>query len=46
MADRMLAKDDQNQLEQGFEKVENEIMGPGVHEKYHRMIEEWERKLH
>jgi len=45
MADRMLTKDDQKQLEQGFEKVENEIMGHGVHEKYHAMIEEWERKL-
>ena len=45
MADRILTEDDQRFLERGFEDVEEKIMGPGVHEKYHKMIEEWEEKL-
>ncbi len=45
MADQVLDNNDQEELQKGFEDVEKEIMGPGVHEKYHRMIEELEAKL-
>lgn len=44
LANQILGKTDQEELERGFEEVEQKIMGPGVHEKYHRMIEEWEAK--
>ncbi len=45
MANQVLTVDDQEELQEGFEKVENEIMGPGTHERYHHMIEEWEEKF-
>jgi len=44
IADDVLLEKDQGELERGFEDVEKEIMGPGVHEKYHKMIEKWEKK--
>jgi hemerythrin-like domain-containing protein len=44
MADQLLYSEDQEELEKGFERVEKEVMGPGVHERYHHMIEEWEQK--
>jgi len=45
LANQILDKEDQKELEKGFEEVEEKVMGPGVHEKYHHMIEEWEEKL-
>jgi len=45
MADQLLSEADQRELERGFEDVEEKVMGPGVHERYHRMIEEWEERL-
>jgi len=45
IANQILTSDDQEELQEGFEKVENEIMGAGTHERYHHMIEEWEEKL-
>ncbi|MGQ9587918.1 MAG: hemerythrin domain-containing protein [Thermoplasmata archaeon] len=45
MADEVLLEKDQEELERGFEEVEKSIMGPGVHEMYHKMIEKWEKKL-
>jgi hemerythrin-like domain-containing protein len=45
LANQVLTTDDQDYLAEGFEKVEEEIMGAGTHEKYHHMIEEWEEKL-
>lgn len=44
LADRILTPGDQEELAKGFERVEDEVMGPGVHERYHNMIEEWERR--
>jgi len=41
LADLVLTPDDQRELEASFEEVEEKVMGPGVHEKYHHMIEEW-----
>lgn len=45
MADQILTAEDQGYLERGFLEVEEKIMGPGAHERYHRMIEQWEKKL-
>jgi len=45
MANQILTKEDQEELEKGFEEVEEKVMGPGVHERYHRMIEKWEEKF-
>lgn len=41
LADQVLTSEDQKELEQKFDQVEKIVMGPGVHEKYHRMIEAW-----
>jgi hemerythrin-like domain-containing protein len=45
MADRVLSAADQAELEQRFEQIETERMGPGVHERYHRLLDELEREL-
>lgn len=45
IADNILTKEDIDVLENGFREIEEKVMGPGVHEKYHRMIEEFEREL-
>jgi len=45
MADEVLSADDQRSLEESFERIETEVMGAGVHERYHRMLDELEREL-
>ncbi len=45
MANQILTPEDQEELEKGFAEVEEKVMGPGVHEKYHKMIEELELKV-
>ncbi len=45
LADQVLDEEDQKELEKGFEEVEQKVMGPGVHERYHKLLEEWEAKL-
>lgn len=37
MADRLLTAEDQQALMEGFDRVEAEEMGEGVHEKYHQL---------
>jgi hemerythrin-like domain-containing protein len=37
MADRLFTPEDQRALTEGFEKVEAEEIGEGVHEKYHQL---------
>ena len=44
LADLVMTPEDQKELETSFEEVEEKVMGPGVHEKYHHMIEEWSAK--
>jgi len=44
MAEQMLSRLDMEELEKGFAEVEEKIMGPGVHERYHHKIEEWENR--
>ena len=45
MADRVLSAEDQRQLEQRFEEIETKVMGPGVHERYHRLLDDLERDI-
>ncbi len=44
LANQVLTPEDQKDLEEKFEEVEEKVMGPGVHEKYDLMIEEWSSK--
>lgn len=45
MADRVLSPDDQRELVERFERIETEVMGPGVHERYHELLDEFEREM-
>jgi hemerythrin-like domain-containing protein len=48
MADRVLSAADQAELEQRFEQIETESAsggGPGVHERYHQLLDDLEREL-
>ena len=45
MADRVLSPGDQAELDRRFEQIETERMGPGVHERYHRLLDELEREM-
>jgi len=40
MANNLLSQADQDELVEGFERLEEERMGPGVHERYHALIAE------
>ena len=39
MADQVLSPDEQAQLVTDFDRVEQEVMGPGTHERYHKMLD-------
>ncbi len=45
MADGVLSSDDQREMEERFQRIETEVMGPGVHEKYHEMLDSLEREM-
>jgi hemerythrin-like domain-containing protein len=45
MADRVLSADDQRELTARFDQVETELMGPGVHERYHKLLDDLEREM-
>jgi hemerythrin-like domain-containing protein len=38
MADARLSAAAQEDLEKGFEKIENDVIGPGRHEEFHRLL--------
>jgi len=40
IADRILTAEDQQELAEGFERIEAQEIGEGVHEKYHRLAHE------
>jgi hemerythrin-like domain-containing protein len=44
MGDRLLPASEQSRLLEDFEKFEAEVMGPGIHEKLHKMLDEFENK--
>jgi len=39
MADRMIPPDEQSRLLDGFDKVEAEVVGHGVHERFHELLD-------
>jgi hemerythrin-like domain-containing protein len=43
MADRVLSEKTQDELEAAFAKVEEEVVGHGVHESFHKLLDELER---
>ena len=45
MANQVFSEEDQRQLHREFERVEKEVIGAGVHEKYHHMVEELEKQM-
>ena len=45
MADRVLTPADQAELEERFEQIETEVMGPGTHERYHQLLDDLEREM-
>ncbi len=45
MADQVLSPGDQGEMVERFERIETEVMGPGVHERYHEMLDAMEREM-
>ncbi len=45
MSDRILTSEDQSELEKAFNRVEAEEIGEGIHEKYHSIAHELEKKF-
>ena len=43
MADNLLSEGEQRKLHDAFEQIEANEMGPGVHERYHAMIGEYQK---
>jgi hemerythrin-like domain-containing protein len=43
MADQVLSDQEQDKLYQAFDVIEKDHMGPGVHERYHAMIGEYQK---
>ena len=44
MADSVLPPAEQTRLLQAFENIEANVIGPGVHERYHRMLDDMEKQ--
>jgi hemerythrin-like domain-containing protein len=42
MGDRIFSQEDQKHLQKEFERVEKDVIGPGVHEEYHLLVEQLE----
>lgn len=45
LADRVLSPEEETELAEAFERVEQEEMGAGVHERYHQMIHDLSRQV-
>jgi len=45
MANEVLSGQDQSELVERFERIETEVMGPGVHERYHALLDALEREM-
>jgi hemerythrin-like domain-containing protein len=44
MADRMLNEATQKEISNKFEKIEDEVIGHGIHEKYHELLVQLKQK--
>jgi hemerythrin-like domain-containing protein len=40
MANRVLSADEQEQMAREFDRIEDEVIGAGVHERYHQMLDQ------
>lgn len=45
MADNVLSESDQEALVAKFDKLETEVIGEGVHERYHQLLDDLERQM-
>ncbi len=45
MADNVLSAEDQHEMEKQFQQIETEVMGPGVHERYHALLDALEAEM-
>lgn len=45
MADGVLNDEDQREMEESFQRIETEVMGPGVHERYHALLDALEAEM-
>jgi len=45
MGDRLITDEDRRRLIERFEEIEEKEIGEGVHEHYHRLVEELEREI-
>lgn len=45
MGDRVLSPEADAELVEGFERIESDRIGPGVHERYHEMIDRLEEEM-
>lgn len=43
LAERVLTEDDNRELMEEFERAEDDTVGPGMHEKYHGLVDRWEK---
>lgn len=44
MVDARMPEAAQEDLEKGFEKIEKEVIGPGRHEEFHRLLHRLEEE--
>jgi hemerythrin-like domain-containing protein len=44
MADRILSNEKQDEIYRQFEKIEEEVVGHGVHEQYHELLKQFKTK--
>lgn len=44
MADRVLSEQKQKEISDQFEKIEQEVVGRGVHEQYHELLNQLKNK--
>ena len=45
MADQLLSSSDQGELAERFQRIETEVMGSGVHERYHALLDALEQEV-
>jgi len=45
MAEEKLSDERKKELQKAYDRVESEIIGEGVHERYHHMIEDLKEKF-
>lgn len=44
MADKVLSEQKQKEISEQFEKIEQEVVGRGIHEQYHELLNQLKNK--